>query len=739
MQSFVARGIILLTAAVLGIASPVLLHADGLKLVADFKYDYSRNVRTDKASGIFTDGRNSRFSQLYQLDLARLVYPYVKVNLGGYFEKDDTKSDLSIAGMTDSSSDFSERVIRPYAEVKLLNPLYTGSLSYRRSDIESSGSFAAPENLLVNSYSAILNWKPVDLPRVNFSYYHRTAQNDPLTFDATSDSLYLKSIYDYKDFAFRYVYLTQENFDNLTGSGNLNRRHTGDVVFNRGFDYKNNRFNVDAGAVVNYNTAERTGTGSSSTVDAPVSELGSPFYVINDSAPTSNEPFDLTPVDGSTPMTNVNIGRNGGFNPVSVGLGFGTPTEVQTVYIDLSEDQDSFPNLATPSQVSAIADSFTWQFYTSDDPTELNWRSLSISSVTYNSIDNRFEIRLAGPVSARRVKVTTIPRSLVAPGEIRLNSIRALTTLSSDIGQRETLDQRYSFGLGWMPGTKTAINYSTYYRYQTTQPSDTNRTTWNNGLFFRQDLNRIFSMNGGAYFEDRKKTTTTDTEKEQDLLYSLGFKGFYLDTLSQTLTFSRLDNSSSSGGTSISNSAILRTTADLYQGWSANMDLRYSFGTTEEGDDVNAREIRFFTVLSPNARININLDYTITWGESSAQTEISTRQDGTFQLSWYITETLNAFFRYNFRDEKGENVRSDSFREFNINWSPFPEGDVHFAITYSESLDAEDRKVKEITPYLTWRIGLGIFFDLRYSHTTIDDPFTTIDSDGYYTRLRFNY
>ena len=737
VQSFVVRRIISVSAAILAVLLPVLLHADGLSLLADFNYNYNKNVNTNKVSGSVTDSRSSRFSQLYQLDVDRFVYPYVKFNLGGYFVKDDVSSDSYTAGEPDSSADFSERAIRPYAEVRLLNPLYKGSLSYRRRDSETSGSSAPSESLMVDNYGVVLNWRPIDLPVINFNYSHRESRNDPETFDSASDSMYLKGAYTYKDFAFRYVFSSQENFDNVTDNGNLNKTHTGDVLFSRGVEYKNNKFNIDAGARINYNTAERTGSDSSSIVDAPASELGSPFYILNDYPPTSSEPFDLTLVNSSNPLSNVNVGRNGGLNPVSAGLGFGIPTAVETVYIGLSEDVDSFPGLASPNQVSAIADSFIWQFYSSDDQAELNWTEQRISSVTYNNIDNRFEIRIAGPVSARRIKVTTIPLTLVAPGEIRYNSIRALISIAPGSGERENLDQRYSFGLTWIPRARTSVGYSTYYRDQETKPLESSRKAWNNALYFRHGFNQIFSMNGGITLDNRTTKNQSSLREEKDRSYSLGFRGDYLDTLNQSLIFSRTDNSDLNGSTS-DNTALLRTTADLYKGWSANLDLRYSLGTTEAGNDVTSKELRFFSIISPNTRINVNMDYTITWSEEAGRID-SQNQYGTIQVLWSLTETLNMFFRYNFRDQQGENERSDSFREFNINWAPFPDGEVHFSIGYTESLDASDRKSKSISPFLSWRIARGVFLDLRYNMTTADDQFGSIDSDSYTAKLQLIY
>jgi hypothetical protein len=719
------------------VAAPGLPRAEGIALLGDFEYFYTKENTTFKETGIVTDTEVSRLTQLYQLDVGRFVYPNLFVNLGGYFEQTDSEVTVDSPPEPQLSSDNTDKTIRPYMEVNLRNPLYRAGLAYRTRDTKSSGSLRADESMTVDEYDAVLNWRPVDLPMLNLHYQRIEAVDDPLTFDTINETYSLASKYAYGDFAFHYLYNGFDTANNLDGTGSLTQNHNGGIAFNRGFDYRDNRFDVRASAKYIYNTVEFTGAGAA--VDTPADTSGSPFFILNDVPPTSNEPFELTRVDGSHPLTSVNIGINGGFNPVSAGLTFDVSTTVDTVYIQLSSDLDAFPNLASPSQVAAAASSFSWQFYSSDDPVELNWTEQPIASATYNSINNRFEIRLAASVSARQIKVTTVPLTLVAPGEIRYAGIRPLTTVEAASRglEPENLDQYYTFSLQWTPSSATVMGYEGNYRNQEDRSLQTERTTLTNSLYFRHVLNQLFTTHGRVGRSDRTDTEEEDNDDDVEHTYALSLRANYLDTLSQTLTYSGASRNENDGSSTI-NSVILRTIADLYTGWSMNLDLGYSFNTFSDGVDQDSRSIRVGTIVEPNRRINISLDYSIVWTEETDRPE-SRSEYGTAQLLWSLTDTLNAFFRYNFRSQQGRGSTSTSLREFNINWAPFPDGAVQFSIGYNEETDFADQEIRTISPTLTWRVARGVFLDVRYSTGTIDSPTESTDLDSIIARLRLTY
>jgi hypothetical protein len=715
-----------------------MLHADGVSLTGDLEYFFSSESTTVKATGNVIDTDFSRFTQLYRLDLDRQLYPNLQFRLGGTYENDDTASQIQLSDLPELSSDTTQRTIHPYLSVDLKDPIYRANLGYRTRDVRTTRTFSEAEDFMVDEYSGFFSWRPTDLPQVNVNFSRTEQHDDPLTTDMTNDLLNALTRYTYRDFRFQYSFNGRDTYDNIEDSGNLTETHNGRVDYHRGFDYLDNRFDVNAAARIIQSSVEFTGTGSENqTVDTPAAEQGTPFYILNDSTPANNIPSDLLLVESGNPLTNINIGRGGGISPVSAGLSFGTPTEVVTIYIDLSDDVERFPDLASPSQIVGIESSFTWHLYSSDDQFELNWTEQTISSATYNSVDNRFEIRLTSTVSASRIKVTTTPLHLLAPGEIRYQRIRAFTSLGSQ--EPENLDQQYSFGINWAKGTRTTLGYEGSYREQESEPGNSARTSWTNSMYYRHILSQVFSTYGRYYRNDQTRTRASlqGEANETDQSYSLAVRGDYLERLSQALIFSG-SQSDRINGESDSKSVLLRTNADLYTGWSMNIDLNYSLNTLLSGADQTVKSVYLETDIQPNRRIDVNFDYSSIWTEETGRNDLWT-QYGTFVALLTITDTLNTLYEYNFRYEEGTTDYSAISSEFNVNWSPFPEGDLRFILAYTESIDEADQKLKTISPGLTWKISRGIFLELRYDTGTIDKPLESTDYTSYMAKFRVFY
>ena len=747
----VLRRILAISAAVSILLLPGLMHADEISLTWGLEYLSTTGSTTDKATGDVTESESSHFTQLYQLDWTKSLFPNLLFRLGGNYTNDDTASKFNTSGLPEVSSHLTERTIQPYLSVDLRDPIYRANLGYRGREAQTDSSTGGTEKLMVDQYDGLFRWQPTDLPLLTLNFERLEMHDDPLTTDSTRDDMNAQSRYTYGDARFQYAFTRRDIYNNLEDSGYLTKTHNGKVDYNRGFDFMDNRFDVNAGARIIQNSAEFTGSGSSAaTVDIPAAEQGTPFYILHDTTPASNDPFELTLVEASTPLTTINIGRGGGINPVSAGLGFGIPTEVATIYIQL-EDGQSFPNLASSSQIAGLASSLRWHFYSSDDQLELNWTEIAISSATYDSIENRFEIRLASTVSARRIKVTTTPLTLLAPGEIRYRSISALTSLS---GQNpENLDQNYSFGLGWTPSEKTTMGYEGYYRARESEPGGSERTSWTNSMYFRHVISQIFSTYGRFYRTDQTLTTSSGQGDAEDSnqSYSLAVNGNYLEKLNQSLIFSGFQNNSPEGDRD-SKSVLLRTNADLYTGWSMNIDLSYSLITPVSGAEQTAKSFRLQTSIQPNRRIDLNCDYSAIWVEETDKADIWS-QYGAIQVLGVITDNLNMFFRYSFRDQQGTYDISTSHREVNVNWSPFPDGDLRFTIGYSESTDQANQdlmgfseltnqsrqELKTISPSLTWKIGPGLFFELTYSTGTIETQTETSDFDSYMATFKVIY
>ena len=88
--------------------------------------------------------------------------------------------------------------------------------------------------------------------------------------------------------------------------------------------------------------------------------------------------------------------------------------------------------------------------------------------------------------------------------------------------------------------------------------------------FHQPDIFNIWQIL--SYGSDPDHSSGQGDADDTNQSYSLAFSGNYLETLSQSLIFSG-SQSDSSDGDSDSKSVNLRTSADLYTGWSMNIDL----------------------------------------------------------------------------------------------------------------------------------------------------------------------
>jgi hypothetical protein len=88
------------------------------------------------------------------------------------------------------------------------------------------------------------------------------------------------------------------------------------------------------------------------------------------------------------------------------------------------------------------------------------------------------------------------------------------------------------------------------------------------------------------------------------------------------------------------------------------------------------------------------------------------------------------------RDDGG----TETFQNYSLNWSPFPDGDLQFFFIYDETLRTkDDRQERVIGPSLKWTIGRFAIFDLAYTFSRSEDNVQKVDSEILNGNLRIIY
>jgi hypothetical protein len=713
MPEQVARRILFASVVALVIASgPASVMAQGgrINLRADLEYLFSDIERKEDGTGERTDSEFSRLKQKYDVDLQTELFPFLEFRAGGIFEFIDLST---TTGQTDplipEKTSSSERTRWLFAELNLNNPLYTAGTAYRRREFEFDPRFFSKLEISREEFSGLFSWRPVGFPLLDLDIESIRTWDQDDTVDRNVDRLVFKSRYDYKDFSSDYTYTRHDTDEKIEDTGLLTQIHNARVQYSA--DFFHNRLQLESAARFNYQLQEPHGDDE---IERPTSPSGLRFFFTDD-----DDPDTLTPVGPGEPLTTINIGRNGPFNPVSVGLAFGFPTEVNRVHILPLVDPDD-PLLASPAEIASVADDYVWTVFWSDD--QENWTELNVMRATYTVIDNRFEITFDRVDAARFIKVVTDPQP-DAPGEIRTAVIRAFTTLFVTPGTKiEDFEQNFNLGLRWLISDKTEASYQTLFRYRDSKPFDITRKTFTNSISLQHIFNPIFFANARVLRTDGTETHRKDVTHHS---YSASLEADYLETLHQSLIYSGTHDEGEPGETYV-NSVLLRTNADLYEGWSSDLDLGFSSKRRIEGGTINTSSLRVSTDVDPNPTLKFVIDYRFAWNTETGEPSWLD-QNARFQGFWVPLRTLSFFaavrLRHNERDRDGLRVAQD----YSVNWAPFPDGLLRFSLGYNRTVDTRSNTTSALSPQIDWQVTRTSLLTARFNLGTVETDQDTRD------------
>jgi len=679
--------------------SPGAAFAQGteLRVQSYLEYIYSDIEREIKATGEKSEGDSSYFRQNYDVDLQNQIYPYLRIRGGGHYELIDSSSETD-----GSTTGYEERARRGFGQVDFTNPLYSAGTAYRYREFEFSPRDFESTNIFREEYSALWRWRPVSFPSIDLDFNHFHTWDEEQTRDLISDLLVLKERYDYRDFHSDYTYTRSDTGDEITDEGALSQVHNAGVQY--GTDFLERQVELNTAARLNYEIVEPLGSG---VLRLPATSTGAAFYLLDD-----NDPNTLTYVDAANPLTNVDIGQNGPLNPVAVGLDFGPPTEVDTIHVLPLEDA-SDPTLASPGEIAAIAGGFVWTVFTSDD--QLNWTEVVVTSASYSVFDNRFEIVFLPGVQTAYIKVVTTPVTN-ASGEIRIARLQAFTTSVSSPGEeRETITQTYNLGLRWNVSEDTTATYESFARIRDDAFLDATRTTLTNAVAVRHEFTPIFYGDAKLLRMDTIDTEMLDTTR---LTYTTSLGANYLPTLQQRLIYSGT-HEEQGRETGHSNSLLLRTNADIYRDWSANLDLGFSAASPLIGPDYTSTSFRLATNVAPHRTVNLTIDYLGSW---DTQTEIpsSFNQNAKFQAFWIPVSTLSLFAGISLRDDQRSRQGLSVIQNYSANWTVLPDGTLQLNLAYNQNIDNRGTETRTLSPQIKWRMTRTTLLTLTFDYGKIE-------------------
>jgi len=660
-------------------------------LFSEFNEQMTDTSTRNKLSGETTDSSSSVFSQRYNLNLSHSFFPSLMFQGGATWEDTNVRVESD-----DSSNTSSFSTLRPFAGLRLSNPLYNFGANY--SEIMGSSELGSGQNIETRRKEFDIGggFNPVGLPSLGLRYGRVHSFDDPLTRDTLENDYRLNTSYDYRDFGMTYSYSRGDVENLLSGSTQSIQSHTGRIDYSRRFF--EGRTAVTGTYGINYSTTEFRGPQPD---PVPLGRSAGLFAV--DDTP-EDEALDLLNalIDSDTETsTGVNLGVNGGdqtvFFNIGLDLGFAIPVERLYVWVD------------KPVEGAAV-NGFTWRVYVSDRNDESAvWKLIEgPGPASFSSFFNRFEIPIPR-TEARYFKVVVQPLSAANPSASRFQDLfvtemEALTLPPAGTNRTDSLSQDLGIGIRHQVNEKTSVSYNGVYRRNESLLADRSNFQLSNSFH----VSHIFSRRvrgSAALGRTDQWGGTQDASSSTD--FSTSLKGNWSPVFSQSINFS----ASQASGTFESSrySMLLRNQFRPYRGWTLNIDSGESWRSSGSSTLVRIR-----TSVRPHPKVSFGLGYSGTFAQGGGNSSSnSSSQQYDAQAFYSPVPTLSLSAGLQSLDRNGENRTSQNYA---VNWAPWSGGDLQFSIAYSESLSpTSDAESRQLSPRMTWRISQHFTLSTAYS------------------------
>ena len=706
--------------------------ADSIDFSSDHRYINSTGTTKFKLTGEKLDSDYEQLNQLYNLSLSKNLWPYLQFNAGSAYQINSTWSKTG-----NNKVDTEETILTPYTELNLTNPIYQAGIAYHKRRIKEDVTDLENTQADRDEITGTVGMDPPSdlFPIWTLRYSRIHSYDDPKTQDQTQKIWTLDTAYTpVRDLLLDYSYARTDTDESFLDFDTTEQSHLGKVQYSRTF--LNQRLFADSSYTINYNKFDFSSGGGNAEVPLlRFAGLSSLDNTPDDGPALTNNP---ALIDGNvTASAGLDIGTAGDqVQSVNIGLDFGFEIDVDTLYVSVDR-----------RLTDTVINSFSWGVYTSPDNTDLSTWTLvaTVAPANFGQFDNRFEISFP-QVNTRFIKVVTAALSPVVPGagafpNIFVTELQGFITASgaSVNAQTKVLNQNLNVGLRGQISERTLAGYNLFYNRQDNDPGDVTRTQYTNGLYLNHTFNETFSSNvNGQRTDTSTDVSGTTTEDIYDYTYGASLRANWLDTFNQSLTFSGSYNNNDVLGSSSQNALFLRNNAILYKGWSAFLDAGYTWEEPEMGSRITSYIFRQGTSLQPNPKISFDLDFSYKQTRQSDE-DVGPTSETRFDLQAFYVPFRNLSFFARINTVSREDS-TDTFQNYTVNWSPFPDGDLQFFFTFNELLMSENNEEQRIIgPSLKWTIGPHIFLDMSYNFTLNDSDTEKIKQNVFSGELRLKF
>jgi len=417
-------------------------------------------------------------------------------------------------------------------------------------------------------------------------------------------------------------------------------------------------------------------------------------------------------------------------DPRNIGLDLLNVTEINQLLVWVHTDLSSNP---------AIANSFSWQIWTSSDNT--TWTLLTtISPAPFGPFQNRFELNFSN-VNTRYIKVVVSPLSPAVPGaagfpDIFITELQAFVTRPAEDAEGKTRNASHTYNLDARTRILDAplLFYELNYFFNRIEnSSDEQRYDLSNALYVNHRLSRKLVGSARVGVENGEERD----RKRLAYVYNASLAADPLRTLHHSLVLSgrteEIDDRPND-----TYSAFLYNTAQLYSGIDVNLNGGVNFTKQETEEKTRDFIINLGVNMVPHRAVVFVLNYSDRiskkWGgERRSDSTYTSILDVSVNYNPY--RTLNLFASWEIIAERDRNT--ETTQDYTLNWSPFPDGALQFNLAYDENVRSQDNlKERIMTPSIRWNITKRSYLDVSYQIIRSKSDLQDTDSKFLGTNLK---
>jgi hypothetical protein len=665
------------------------------------------STKTTDASGVTTRTVTQSAIGRSTFRLNYDVLPTLNLNAGVVAERNYA---FLTGDVPDSDTELTR--LTPYVWLTLRDPVYDVAVGWDRdkATVKALGTGRPETSLTRDTYTANLNWRPVDLPYTQLRYTRTSTRDDPrAVLDIDQDQVYLKTEYVYRGLDASYTGTYIDTRDSIQKAESQQFQHEGKLVYTGSF--LDNRVSVVSDNRIRYTEFTSSGGIPAGAETALVFGLAATAGLSSLDDTPLDEPLAPNPalIDGDlTTSAGVNLGfpgPGGDFRRRNVGLDFGTAQAVNRLLVWVA----GFGPDPLPADITSA---FSWEIYTSTD--NLNWAlHATVPVATFGPFDQRFVLTFP-PVTTRFVKAVTRPLSGGIIGSTNssqfptlfITELQAFSDSASPTANRVRITQTnrtHNFDLRVILFRFPSLYYRLNGIYQETDPGSLTQYVISNGLFFNHQLTPIFSVSANASFEFGKEHDLDRTA----VLYYAALGATPLRTLTDSLVFS--GNLQWEGPTTTTtNSVVLYNTAQLYRGIDATLNVGAVFTSNDEGGGSASERRDLYvnpgTTITPHPSLTLTAYYLGKLSHSSGANVASPadQTENRLDLSVSFTPFRTLFFTAAVNIDSLTGQQTTVQQNYGVNWAPFPDGSLQTSFFYSESHPTEGETTRIIQPTVRW-------------------------------------